>query len=290
MATLNGVVAVHEYITYTGNYESLWRYQSLLDSKLSINDGYNTGQLIYQIVRDDKLRASGFLVSALIASYIYGFFLVKIVCDIFILKKKNKIVTNILFFILYLIFSYVTMVRTGILMVGIAIVLIFIFKLIKSDRLRKLSAIAFSLSLVSLLFLYLSSDFDFIKDASSQGRISQYVIFFKDFTPLGHGLGSYPGAFDSFYIYSLLELGFGAIAFIVILISLAISTVASERVESNQLNKRLQLCILVQLVVFLFVCSFQHISGSVYYTLLILYIVYNSKLKYKNNVIEIQRV
>ncbi|ATM74544.1 hypothetical protein CRN79_01205 [Serratia fonticola] len=284
MATINGVVAVHEYITYTGNYESLWRYQSLLDSKLRVNDSYNTGQLIYQIVRDDNLRASGFLISALIASYVYGFFLVKIICDIIILKKKNNMMFNIFYFLLYLLFSYVTMVRTGVLMVVIAFVIILIFKLISSDKLRKISAIIFSLSLVSLLFLYLSSDFEFSKDASSQGRLLQYITFFNDFTPLGRGLGSYPGAFDSYYIYTLLELGIGAIIFIFVLISLATSVAKNDEAVSNQMNKRLRLCVLVQLAIFLFVCSFQHIAGSVYYTLLILYIVYNSKLKYKTSV------
>ena len=269
LTLFNGVYSIYEYLTFNGNYENIWRYQSLLNSKMEVNSNYNEAQLAYQMVRDDNLRAAGFLVSALIAAYIYGFIAIHLICNILIFKKSKRVFLDGMLLFAYIVFSYITQVRTSFLMVIIALLFIYSLKLVKSGKAKQALAIGASVLLVTGLFAFLSSNVG-VKDASSLGRIAQYNTFFSNLTLLGGGLGSYPRSFDSFYIYSILELGVFSLLLYFTLFRMSVS-----RKKPSLEQKRFGIYTLLQFSLFLFVCSFQHISGSMYYFLIVFLLSYN---------------
>ncbi|MDR8363978.1 hypothetical protein [Pseudomonas sp. JL3] len=269
LTLFNGVYSIYEYMAFNGNYENIWRYQSLLNSKMEVNSDYNEAQLAYQMVRDDNLRAAGFLVSALIAAYIYGFIAIHLICNILVFKKSRRVFLDGMLLVAYIVFSYITQVRTSFLMVGIALLFIYSLKLVKSGKAKQAVAIGASVSLVTGLFVFLSSNVG-VKDASSLGRIAQYNTFFSDLTLLGGGLGSYPRSFDSFYIYSILELGVFSLILYYTLFRMSVT-----RKNPSLEQKRFGIYTLLQFSLFLFVCSFQHISGSMYYFLIVFLLSYN---------------
>ena len=189
ISLFNGVYSIYEYVTFNGSYENIWRYQSLLSSKMEVNSDYNEAQLAYQMVRDDNLRAAGFLVSALIAAYIYGFIAIHLICNILIFKKSRRVFLDGMLLVAYIVFSYITQVRTSFLMVGIALLFIYSLRLVKSGKAKQAVAIGASVSLVTGLFVFLSSNVG-VKDASSLGRIDQYNTFFSNLTLLEIGRAS----------------------------------------------------------------------------------------------------
>lgn len=261
---INGALSVWDYLEFDGNYEDLWRYQSLLQSKAALyRDHFNEDQLVYQLVRDGQLRSSGFLVSALTASYLYAFVAIYFLFRITQIRLSSLAV-DLLVFLMFLFFIYVTKVRAGYVMVVFALIMFCVYGVLVKKELKYLAVFLFPLCAFLLLSFYLLYGGGFGIDASSLGRIAQYEVLVDRFKIIGSGLGSFPGMFDSLYIYKLLELGvFSLLVFYVLY-----KTILDDIRVARYLD-----LIYVQFSVFLFLATFQHIAGSAYYFFFIFYLM-----------------
>lgn len=261
---VNGGLSVWDYMNFDGDYKAYWRYQSLLASKSELYQAYNESQLVYQMVRDENLRSSGFIVSALTASYLYAFAAVSLLWHLLTFKKVSFI-GSLFAFLSLLAFIYVTQVRSGFVMVFFGFLMILLYKVVVSDLIKKLylfivPGIAF---LVMLVYLLHGSGAGI--DSSSLGRLDQYQLFITEFVLLGQGLGSFPGMFDSLLVYVFLEAG--VVAFLIFYIIFK----HLNHGERGRPSKYSDL-IYLQMSVFLFLATFQHVAGSAYYFLFIFYL------------------
>lgn len=279
LLVINGIYSLVEFLTYTGEFQSYWRYRSLLKSKLGLNSDYNENQLFYQIVRGDDIRSSGFIVSALAAGYLYGFLAIYYLTAAIEATYIPRRIRLFLFSMAFLGFSYLTQVRTSFMMIGVAIGIIGLMKMIRSSKINAKVAYLVPVAMMLILYVYLTSSISLFKDASSQGRLVQYQTLINSFTVIGKGLGSYPRSFDSYYIYTLLEMG--VFAFLIYYLFYQIMV-------DQRLRRRSNLHVYTQFAIFLFICSFQHVSGSLYYLSFMLLLSMND-LNKKRQVSQPQR-
>lgn len=161
----------------------------------------------YNYLRNGKLRAFGFLNSAVIFS---NYLSLVLVCLLFSLKKKKYFITRLLFFILVLYSLLLSGSRTNIFALFVAFFLLHIFN---KHRFLCFLASIFSIVLI-LLFVTLTSSLDL----SALGRIKQYADAFMLFmkNPIGYGIGyaSFPSGVISFDCAILVLLvNFGVIGF-----------------------------------------------------------------------------
>lgn len=161
----------------------------------------------YNYLRNGKLRAFGFLNSAVIFS---NYLSLVLVCLLFSLKKKKYFITRLLFFILVLYSLLLSGSRTNIFALFVAFFLLHIFN---KHRFLCFLASIFSIVLI-LLFVTLTSSLDL----SALGRIKQYADAFMLFmkNPIGYGIGyaSFPFGVISFDCAILVLLvNFGVIGF-----------------------------------------------------------------------------
>lgn len=262
---LNGFVSIWDYIWFTGDYEEYWRYQSLMVSKENVyGERFNASQLVYQLVRDGELRSSGFVVSALTASLLYAFYAIYFLFQFLVLKRN--IFWALFFFLLSMIFIYVTNVRAGFLMVIFSFFMILLQKIFRAEPLRRFSVFIAPLIAFLSIWIYLALGRGYGIDASALGRLDQYQFFFKEFIFLGHGMGSFPKMFDSFFIYAALEVGGVALILPYIIFKLFRSAAADNKFDGSNLYY-------IQFSVFIFVCMFQHVAGSAYYFLFLFYLM-----------------
>ncbi|WP_375057339.1 hypothetical protein [Zobellella sp. DQSA1] len=273
MVMLNGMISVWDYATFSGDYESIWRYQSLLQSKLELYQNYNPGQLVYQVIRGDELRSSGFIVSALTASYIYAF------CAIFFLyqllgMRKEFFVFNVVLFFFMLAFIYVTQVRAGFLMVFFSFFVMFFYKFSHCLNLKKITMFLVPSVTFLLMVFYLMTGEGIGIDSSSLGRLVQYNYLALEFNLVGYGLGSFPGMFDSFFIYTLLEMGMLSFLLLYVIYKMLTSAVSHYYRDF----------VYAQFSTFIFLCTFQHVAGSVYYFFFIFYLMCLSRQAVANTI------
>ena len=168
----------------------------------------------YNYLRNGKLRAFGFLNSAVIFSNYLSLVLVSL---FFSLKKKKYFIIRLLFFILVLYSLLLSGSRTNIFALFVTFFLLHIFN---KHRFLCFLASIFSIVLI-LLFVTLTSSLDL----SALGRIKQYadaiILFMKN--PIGYGIGyaSFPSGVISFDCAILVALvNFGLIGFCYLLFSI----------------------------------------------------------------------
>ena len=262
IAVINSVFSIYQYVSYTGDMLDTWRYYLLLDAReiRGVSEGLNEHFLQYQIERDNNLRSSGFIVSALNAGY---FTAIAMVFSFFKMTQSRgrKLVWGLISITLFF-GIYVSQVRTALIIFMFGIIVYFWLKVFSPNR--KLVV------LISILLPFLIGFISIIQgevlDSSSQGRIIQYENMMHDFRVLGYGLGSYLGKFDSYYIHICMTLGIFAIIPIVYFY-----TRLSDLLKSEIRGDDDSILVVVSLSVILFSVFFvQHVASSLYYFLSIL--------------------
>lgn len=206
----NSLIAIFQYFTYNGNPESSWRFEFLQVLNLRNDPNYEERMVIYQIERDGNLRASGLFVSALSFSFLEAFYCVYYIFSLFnkklFLLDLFKVVMCVFVLLLGI---YCSQVRTSLIIVVFSFLFLFFSQKNKRRFLlfKPKSAISLSLLLCFLTFFFIVALGEGSIDASSFGRVNQYVSLYSNFRISGYGLGSYKGLFDSFYIYGFMTFG-----------------------------------------------------------------------------------
>ncbi len=163
---LNCIYAIYTVFSFNGDFDSL--YISKAD------------YAVYNYIRNGKLRAFGFLNSAVIFS---NYLTIIVVYLFFFLKKRKFFVSRILFFALAVYSLLLSGCRTNLFAIFVALFLLLFF-----NRYRKFVFFSSVLSIgLILVFVTLSSGLDL----SALGRIKQYadaaMLFLKN--PIGYGIG-----------------------------------------------------------------------------------------------------
>lgn len=189
----NCVYAVYLVKTFDGDFSKLYISRAKFQP--------------YNYLRNGKLRAFGFLNSAVIFS---NYLSLVLVCLFFTLKKKKYFVIRFLFFSFVLYSLFLSGSRTNIFALFVAFFLLLAFN---KHRFFCFLASIFSIILI-LLFVTLTSGLDL----SALGRIKQYADAFMLFmrNPIGYGIGyaSFPSGVISFDCAILVVLvNFGVIGF-----------------------------------------------------------------------------
>ncbi|MEY8251912.1 MAG: hypothetical protein RPR91_05975 [Colwellia sp.] len=268
LSLFNSVYAIFQYITYSGYVFDSWRYDLLLDAREVVGGergNLNEHFLKYQIERNENLRSSGFMVSALTFGYFTALALVFSLRQLLTTVIPIKSLFWLLISICLLGGVYVSQVRTALIISALGLGLFFWIGLFKPRP-----NIILAVSLLSPLVVVAGSlFFASYLDPSSQGRIVQYSDLLNNFSPLGYGLGSYLGQFDSYYIHIFMTLGLFAfipLGYFVIKLKGLIS-VASYDNDDGLLRVVLALSMVLFTVFFV-----QHIASSLYYFCSILFI------------------
>ncbi|HHT7538066.1 TPA: hypothetical protein ACT1UY_000428 [Raoultella planticola] len=269
LVVLNAVKAIYDYYSFNGLVESSWRYDFLIELNLRNNPDYESRMAVYQIVRNDNLRSSGLFVSALEFSFIAGMFFFY-----YYLKFLNAIKFNNAKLFVYSVASmfvcfvgvYVSQVRTAFIIIVFNVIFYHLcFK--RNDgisfRPKLTLVLATFCSLIMFVIIYYLGD---SADASSYGRLAQYIYLVSVFNPLGVGFGGYKGMFDSFYIYGLLTFGAPALYFIYFFVKRYVLVFKDKLYIDNDYLPLLGL-MFTAFPVMLLAMSFQHVAGSLYYTL-----------------------
>ncbi|MFG7715848.1 hypothetical protein, partial [Klebsiella pneumoniae] len=270
MVVGNSIIAIIDYYNFNGIAESSWRYDFLIDLNLKTDSDYESRMVVYQIVRNGNLRSSGLFVSALQYSYIAGMF-----CFYFYLKLLNSLkwlnfsglALSLISMIICLAGVYVSQVRTAFLIIIFNILfyhLCLSYKNNFSFKPKLTMSLAVICSVVMFYAIYYLGE---SADASSYGRLAQYAIMISDFNPLGAGLGAYKGLFDSFYVYIILTLGAPSIYFIYFFVKRYIYIFSRKNIEIDKKYIPFVGVCFTAFPVMMLAMSFQHVAGSIYYTL-----------------------
>lgn len=194
---LNCIFAIYTVFSFNGNFNTLYI------SKAEYQP--------YNYLRQGKLRAFGFLNSAVIFS---NYLSIIVIYLFFFLKKKKFFISRILFFVLVVFSLLLSGCRTNLFAIFVALFLLLFF-----NKHRKL---VFVSSILSIGFILLFITFSSGLDLSALGRIKQYtdaaMFFIKN--PLGYGIGyaSFPAGVISFDCAILVILvNFGTIGFVYLL-------------------------------------------------------------------------
>lgn len=274
LVIFNAVIAIYQYITYKGIPESSWRFDFLQVLNLRNDPNYEERMVVYQIERDGNLRASGLFLSALSFSFLEAFYCVYYALSL--LNKKmqfSDLLKNGLCISILLLGIYCSQVRTSLIIVFFSF--LFLFFVRKSQRcfLRFKPKLAIFVSIWLCFFTFFSIIIlgEDSMDASSYGRINQYITLYDNFRLGGYGLGSYKGLFDSFYIYGFMTFGIPFAVFVFYLVFVYCRAYSSEKkFYDDSIHFKYKLFLLLAFVSFpalLYVMSVQHTSGSIYYIL-----------------------
>lgn len=264
----NTAIALFQYSTFNGDPQSSWRYDFLVDARQN-NETENEERFVtYQIVRDDKLRASGIFVSALQYSYLAAFSAFYIFLQI-LTVKKNKLFLYLGYSTLFLTFilgMLASQVRASFIILIVAIATYYLCTKRSPIGITLLTKRAFTLILVnySILLLTLFIFGADSLDASAAGRAPQYLKAISEFSVIGAGLGKYRGQFDSDLVYGSLTLGvmFLFIPYLFVTMFRKASSKQALYSDKNAYTVTLAFCIATSVAT---VSLFQHLSGTVLY-------------------------
>lgn len=281
----NSVMAIIDYYSFNGIAESSWRYNFLIDLNLKTDSDYESRMVVYQIVRNGNLRSSGLFVSALQYSYIAGMF-----CFYYYLKFLNSLrwlnfvglSISLISMIICLVGVYVSQVRTAFLIIAFNILFYHLCLSYKNNFSFKPKLTIFLAAIGSLGMFYAIYYLGESADASSYGRLAQYAIMITEFEPLGAGLGAYKGLFDSFYVYIILTIGIPALYFIYYFNKKYISIFSVKNIEIDKSYIPFIGVCFTAFPVMMLAMSFQHVAGSIYYTLNFLTFFISMKYLMKN--------
>lgn len=193
----NCIFAIYTVFSFNGDFNTLYI------SKADYAE--------YNYIRHNRLRAFGFLNSAVIFS---NYLTIIVVYLFFFLRKKKFFISRILFFVLVVFSLLLSGCRTNLFAIFVALFLLTFF-----NKHRKFVFFSSILSIgFILLFVTVSSGLDL----SALGRIKQYtdaaMLLFQN--PLGHGIGyaNFPEGVISFDCAILVvPVNFGIIGFVYLL-------------------------------------------------------------------------
>jgi len=266
---VNSAFAVLQYYTFSGDFESTWRYDFLLQEALRADSDFETRLMEYQIVRDGNLRSSGVFASALQFSYSAALACFYFYCRSSDLFRRGRIFTAVGCGALMILCAwgvYVSQVRASLIIVLVSAALHAIcFSTRDGGRFKAGIAIAIGVGAV-VVFAWALTFHASAFDASVQGRIPQYAYLVQNFIAAGHGVGSFRSKFDSYYIYGFLTFGIVFAGWIVYVLRVYWRSFGGRMAEwRSPGDVMLRGFMFSSVIPMLVVCSFQHVSGSLYY-------------------------
>lgn len=265
----NSAFAVVQYYTFSGDFESSWRYDFLLQEALRADVTFESRLMEYQIVRDGNLRSSGLFASALQFSYSAALACFYFYCRSLDLMRRGRIFSALGWGALMVLCAwgvYVSQVRASLIIVAVSVALHGIcFSARNGGRFKAGSAIAIGAGAVAA-FAWALTFHASAFDASVQGRIPQYAYLVQNFIVFGHGAGAFRGKFDSYYIYGFLTFGLAFAIWILYVLRLYWRSFGGRmRDWTLPGNVMLRGFMFASIVPMLVISSFQHVSGSLYY-------------------------
>ncbi|WP_349985204.1 hypothetical protein ABRP17_001280 [Stenotrophomonas sp. WHRI 8082] len=267
----NSLLAVFQYYSFSGDYESIWRYDFLLQESLRADSSFEDRMVEYQIVRAGELRSSGLFASALQYSYSAALCCFYFYCIAWSRLSKTRLLAAVLPLTLMAVCAmgvYVSQVRASLMIVVVSIAIhFFAFGGISGkQRVGRALFIGFgcvAAFLVAIIFFFNSFD------SSVQGRVPQYALLIQEFRFFGHGVGAFRGRFDSYYVYGMLTFGVLFPIWIIWVINLYRRSFPSRRVGARQSgNVVIQGFIFASIIPALVIACFQHFSASLYYQMI----------------------
>ena len=271
LVTLNSFIIIIQYYSFDGNFQGNWRYDFLNEQNLKINPEYIERMTQYQIVRGDELRSSGVFLSALHAAYITALISVySFICSI--LEIKNYRFFYFFIFLTNFIALYLTQVRVGFLIIILSLISFSMCVFLKKYTPRSVIIILIISTILFVSLLFLNQD---MLDESILGRIPQYLYLFENFNLFGHGLGSYYGKFDSYYVNGFLTFGI-LFAFWILYIIREYINIFSDLSYSKNSILVLAYCSIIPALLF---SLMQHFIGSLYY--LVIWFLLFGLIRYK---------
>jgi hypothetical protein len=272
LVVINTLIAIYQYITFNGLAESSWRYNFIKELQSRNDENYEERLVTYQVIRGNDLRASGLFASALAYSYVAGMYCFYFYTKIFKRLNSQNLLTKVLQLLAMIICAagvYVSQVRSAFIIIAFCMICHFIGTIRKRGGVVKLKPtllMTFALLASFLMFIYLSLAGPDQLDASSYGRVLQYIQLVESFSLFGAGLGAYKGLFDSFYIYGLMTFGIPFLLFVFYFIKYYIKTFKSTKLIGTVSDSMLVFCF-TAFPSMILLMSFQHVAGSIYYTL-----------------------
>lgn len=195
---INFAFASYNYFTFDGEYQSLWRYQFKIEREYAkLKEAmYGFKSISNDFVRGGNLRASGFLISTLEYGITLSFIFVISLISYLKIKVQNRGLL-IVVMILCLVGIYTTQTRTAYGIVIMSFIIYFASVWFK----KSFPLIVVPIFFIVLTFIAIAFKVPGVDEASSFGRVIQYLEFFKNFQLFGVGLGSsLRTTFDSFYL------------------------------------------------------------------------------------------
>jgi len=267
----NALLAIFQYYNFDGLPESSWRFDFLQELNLRKNADYETRMVVYQIVRDDNLRASGLFVSALTFSFLAAYYCVFYIISLFESKLEVRNLIKYTFYICVLLSGiYCSQVRTSLIIVFISMFFLafFVSKRVDGIKFKAKSALLSASSLAIATFVLIIFLGERALDASSFGRVNQYLTLMGNFNAVGYGLGSYKMTFDSFYIYGLMTFGIIFAIYFVYSLILYLRAFNHFNITLPDLGVSDSLIVklgFVSIPTLIYVMSIQHTEGSIFY-------------------------
>lgn len=269
---VNSIFAVFQYYTFNGDAESSWRYDFLLQESLRADSYFETRLIEYQITRGGDLRSSGLFASALQYSYSAALACFYFYCASCRKLSRGRVLAAMFPMALMLVCAlgvYVSQVRASLVIVVVSIAVhAFAFSAKGGGQysVGRAAVIGFGCvgAFVTSLILFYGSF-----DGSVQGRVPQYALVLEEFKLLGHGVGTFRGRFDSYYVYGLLTFGAVFILWMIwvfLLYRKAFGGLDREWEKGGDLV--LRGFIFSSIVPALVIACFQHFSASLYYQLI----------------------
>ncbi|WP_460881864.1 hypothetical protein [Pseudaeromonas pectinilytica] len=260
-ALMNVVYSIYIDLTYSGNPTDFYFYDLYNDKGLFV---------IYNFIRDGKVRAFGFVGSKLTLSQLY---IIPVLLSSFLVLyfKSNKLKLSA--FVLACLFNYglwITATRNPYLAMFFSGLVFLFFSIFGITRFRffvvSICLYAFSIYLVLLL-----SDAG-IGDESSKARIPMLLSFLEQLTdkPFGHGIGStgiasgsYPFFFESSLATIFMDLGvIGGLFYFGIIISLSFEMIRTAKFTHRPILKSVLMTSGFSLLSLFFLSNFTNIYDS----------------------------
>jgi hypothetical protein len=270
---------LYEYIVFDGTVSSIWRYEFLLQAKRELDPDFLDHRVLYQVLRDGSIRVASIFISALD----WAFYLATFGILIFIMILKLRNFYFIPLFIVILFSLYISQVRTGFILLSLAIVIYFLI----NSRIKIIRRLSFYVPFIAIIgtFLVMLTGSS-LNDTSTLGRLVQHFQLITEFTVFGSGMGKHAFSFDSLYIYIFLTYGVFSILFFYlqywIINKLIIVNNNISKLNFNRYETVLVQFMIVYHLVSLYLFAFQHTLGST--TFFILYFfsfIILSKANYK---------
>ena len=171
----------YEYIVFDGTVSSIWRYEFLLQAKRELNPDFLDHKVLYQVLRDGSIRVASIFISALD----WAFYLATFGILIFIMILKLRNFYFIPLFIVILFSLYISQVRTGFILLSLAIAIYFLI----NSRIKIIRRLSFYVPFIAIIgtFLIMLTGSS-LNDTSTLGRLVQHFQLITEFTVFGSGM------------------------------------------------------------------------------------------------------